>query len=154
VSYRAEGRKTPESGFTIMELIVVIAIIATLAGLVAPEILRNASDAKVQAARAQIEMFGLALESYRLDNDRFPSTDQGLNSLRILPRVGDLPRNWRGPYLRRPVPVDPWGNAYRYVSPGRENPHAYDLLSYGRDGREGGDGEDADITSWGESAGQ
>lgn len=154
MSCKAETRRPCDAGFTIMELIVVIAIIATLAGLVAPEILRNASDAKVQAARAQIEMFGLALESYRLDNDKYPTTSQGLHSLRVLPRVGDIPRNWRGPYLRRPVPDDPWGNPYEYVAPGRENPHSYDLLSYGRDGRRGGAGEDADITSWGNTESQ
>ena len=99
--------------FTLIELLVVIAIIAVLAGVVAPEVLRNAGDAKGQAARSQVEMFGLALDAYRLDNDEYPTTEQGLAALRTMPVVGGrngaLPRRWRGPYLRRVVPDDPWG---------------------------------------------
>jgi general secretion pathway protein G len=132
-----------------MELIVVIAIIAVLAGLVAPDVLRNAADARTQGARSQIEMFGLALEAYRLDNGVYPSTSQGLAALRTFPSTGEVPRNWRGPYLRRTVPDDPWGRPYQFVSPGRENSESYDLYSLGRDGRAGGEDEDADITSWG-----
>jgi general secretion pathway protein G len=137
------------TGFTLMELIVVLAIIAVLASLVAPEVLRNASDARTQGARSQIEMFGLALEAYRLDNGVYPSTNQGLTALRTLPVSGEVPRNWRGPYVRRTIPDDPWGRQYQFISPGRENPDSYDLYSLGRDGRPGGSGEDADITSWG-----
>lgn len=142
-----------EGGFTLIELLVVIAIIAVLAGVVAPEVLRNAGDAKAQAARSQVEMFALALDAYRLDNDDYPSTEQGLAALRAMPviggREGEPPKNWRGPYLRRVVPDDPWGKPYVYVAPGRVNSASYDLYTLGRDGKLGGEGEYADVTSWG-----
>ena len=144
---RARGRAV--FGFTLIELLVVIAIIATLAAVVAPAIFRNVGDAKVNAAKSQVEIFALALDSYRIDNDLYPSSDQNLGALRTLPTTGDTPRNWRGPYLRKAVPLDPWGRPYLYVAPGKENPTSYDLYSLGRDGKIGGDGEDADITSWG-----
>lgn len=136
-------------GFTLIELLVVIAIIATLAAVVAPQVFRNVGDAKASAAKSQVEIFALALDSYRLDNDVYPTSDQGLAALRTLPTSGDLPRNWRGPYLRKTVPLDPWGRPYVFVAPGKENPGSYDLYSLGRDGKVGGEGEDADITSWG-----
>ena len=135
--------------FTLIELLVVIAIIATLAAVVAPQVFRNVGDAKESAAKSQIEIFALALDAYRLDNDQYPSSDQGLAALRMSPTTGDLPRNWRGPYLRKTVPLDPWGRPYLYVAPGKVNPGTYDLYSLGRDGKPGGDGEDADVTSWG-----
>jgi general secretion pathway protein G len=137
------------SGFTLIEILVVLAIIATLAALVGPSVFRNVGDSRAQAARSQIELFALALEQYRLDNHVYPVTEQGLTALRTLPATGDPPRNWRGPYLRRVVPDDPWKRAYIYVAPGRENPESFDLYSLGRDGRPGGEGEDADVTSWG-----
>jgi general secretion pathway protein G len=135
--------------FTLIELLVVIAIIAVLASVVAPSIFRNVGDAKASAAKSQIELFATALNQYRLDNDDYPATEQGLAALRTLPTTGDLPRNWRGPYLSRVVPLDPWGRAYIYLAPGIENPQSYDLYTLGRDGKIGGDGEDADVTSWG-----
>ena len=137
------------SGFTLLELLVVLAIIATLVGLVAPSIFRNVGDAKTDAAKSQLEIFGLALDAYRLDNDSYPSTTQGLEALWLKPMSGDPPRNWRGPYLRKDVPLDPWGRAYVYIAPGVENPLGYDLYTMGRDGKVGGVDEDADITSWG-----
>jgi len=135
-------------GFTLMELLVVITVIAILAALVAPMVFSHVGDAKLSAARAQIELFGLALEAYRLDNDYYPSTAQGLEALRTRPSGDPEARNWRGPYLKKTVPLDPWGRAYMYKSPGDASPQSYDLLSYGRDGQPGGSGEDADITSW------
>ena len=147
---RAERVKRQAArGFTLIELLVVIAIIATLAAVVAPAIFRNVGDAKVNAAKSQVEIFALALDSYRIDNDAYPATDQSLTALRTLPTTGDAPRNWRGPYLRKADPLDPWGRPYLYIAPGKENPTSYDLYSLGRDGKIGGDGEDADITSWG-----
>jgi len=140
-------------GFTLLELLVVIAIIATLAAVVAPSVFRNVGDAKSASAKSQIEVFGLALNQYRLDNGIYPSTNQGLESLRTQPTVvgddGQPPPNWRGPYLSRLVPSDPWGRPYVYRAPGIVNPDSYDLYSLGRDGKPGGEGEDADITSWG-----
>ena len=132
-------------GFTLIELLVVLVVIAVLAGLVGPMVFRNVGDAKVTAAKAQLELFGLALDQYRLDNDYYPSTSQGLEALRDLPVGEPAARNWRGPYLRKAVPQDPWGRPYLYASPGERNPLTYDLSSNGRDGQPGGTGEDADV---------
>lgn len=140
--------QTSVAGFTLIEILVVITVIAVLASLVSPMIFRNVGDAKISSARAQIELLGLALDSYRLDNDRYPTTAQGLNSLEILPTIEPLPRRWRGPYLRKRLPLDPWGNPYHFEAPGLVSSSGYDLISYGRDGRPGGSDEDQDITSW------
>jgi general secretion pathway protein G len=99
-------------GFTLIELLVVIVVIAVLAGLVGPMVFRNVGDAKVTAAKAQLELFGLALDQYRLDNDYYPSTTQGLEALRTAPAGEPPARNWRGPYLRKAVPLDPWDAPY------------------------------------------
>jgi len=138
-------------GFTLIEMIVVIVVIAILAGLVGPMVFSNVADAKVQGARTQIELFGLALDAYRLDNDRYPTTEQGLAALRTAPTTDPVPLRWRGPYLRKEVPPDPWGRPYSYQSPSTQNPapESYALFSLGRDGQPGGTGEDADLTSWG-----
>lgn len=134
-------------GFTLIELLVTIAIIATLAAIVAPALFGNIGEARRGTARSQIQILSLALDAYRLDNESFPTTEQGLESLRTIPSA-DPPPNWKGPYLRQLVPLDPWGKPYLYVSPGVANPNAYDLYTLGKDGKTGGDGEDADLTSW------
>jgi general secretion pathway protein G len=131
-----------------LELLVVITVISILAAVVSPMIFRNVGDAKVSATKAQIEMLGLALDAYRLDNDYYPSTDQGLTALVVSPSAEPLPHNWRGPYLKRSVPLDGWGRQFLYLSPGERSPTSYDLQSLGRDGRTGGTDEDADLTSW------
>jgi general secretion pathway protein G len=135
----------PRDGFTLIEILVVIAVISLLAALVAPNVLRHVGTAKDAAARSQMEMLGAALDAYRLDNGRYPSTAQGLESLWAEPTVNPRPTNWRGPYLRKAVPMDPWDSPYVYVSPGDMNPSGYDLQSYGADGVEGGEGEAADV---------
>ena len=141
-------RRRGRMGFTLIEILVVITVIAVLAGLVTPMVFRNVGDAKSSTARAQIEIFATALDAYRLDNDYYPTTEQGLEALRHAPAQGPAAVNWRGPYLRKDPPPDPWKRPYRYVSPGESNPEAYDLLTYGRDGTPGGTGEDADWASW------
>lgn len=138
-----------QRGFTLIEMLVVIAIIATLAAIVAPNVFRNVGDAQSTAAKTQIAMLGLALDGYRLDNNVYPSDDQGLSALQAHPATGEAPTNWRGPYLQRALPVDPWGRPYLYRSPGRADPRRYDLYTLGRDGQIGGADEDADVTSWG-----
>ena len=138
------------AGFTLMEMMVVLAIIGTLAMLVGPSILRNVGDANVTAAKSQIETFAVALDAYRLDTGTYPTTDEGLSALRVQPITGTARLGWRGPYLRKTVPLDPWGRPYVYTAPGVHNPDSYDLYTLGKDGLPGGDGENADITSWGE----
>ena len=144
---RSRRDRRVRSGFTLIEILVVIVVIAILATLVAPNIFQHVGAAKDATAKSQIEMLGAALDAYRLDNGRYPSTEQGLNALWEKPTI-DPPANWRQPYLRKPVPMDPWGRAYIYLFPGQVNVQGYDLLSYGADGKAGGEGEDADITSW------
>jgi general secretion pathway protein G len=134
-----------ESGFTLIEIMVVVIVIGVLAGLVGPMVFRNVGDAKSSAAKAQIELLGLGLDQYRLDNGYYPSTQQGLDALRAAPQGEPRVSNWRGPYLRKDIPLDPWGRAYAYRSPGVDDSDGYDLCSYGRDGQAGGDGEDLDI---------
>ena len=141
-------RRRRRSGFTLIELLVVIAIIATLAAVIAPSIFGNVGEARKATAKSQLEVLALALDTYRLDNDEYPDTDQGLEALRSLPAAGTPPKNWKGPYLRQPVPLDPWGRPYLYTSPGTANPTAYDLYTLGKDGTVGGTGESEDITSW------
>lgn len=134
-------------GFTLIEILVVIAVLGILASLVAPMVFGHVSDAKVSAARSQIEIFGLALDAYRMDNDWYPSTAQGLEAL-VTPPSGDpSARRWRGPYLKKGVPLDPWGRPYLYEGPGGAHPDTYDVRSLGRDGKPGGTGEDDDLTS-------
>jgi general secretion pathway protein G len=140
--------RSPRGGFTLIEILVVIAVLSVLAALVAPNVFRHLGTAKDAAARSQMEMIGAGLDAYRLDNGRYPTTAQGLEALWQEPTAEPRPTNWRGPYLRKAVPADPWGNPYVFVSPGEANPNGYDLLSYGADGQPGGEGEDADILSW------
>ena len=133
------------SGFTLLELVVVIIVLGLLAGIVAPQIIGRLSEAKSTTARTQIELLSVALDGYRLDNGSYPTTDQGLAALRERPTRSPVPTNWRGPYLRKAVPLDPWGREYRYRAPGERNRSAFDLESLGRDGKVGGEGEDADV---------
>lgn len=135
--------RSPRSGFTLLELLVVMVIIGLLAAYVGPRYFSQVGKSEVKATRAQIEGLGKALDQYRLDTGHYPSSEQGLASL--VERPANEPK-WAGPYLTKAVPLDPWGNAYVFAAPGEHGD--YDLLSYGKDGRPGGDGEAADIASW------
>lgn len=143
----APARAPARPGFTLIEILVVIAVISLLAALVAPNVFRHVGTAKDASAKTQIEMLGAALDAYRLDNGRYPTTAQGLEALWEEPTAEPRPSNWRGPYLRKEVPADPWGNPYLYVSPGEDHRTGYDLVSYGADGEAGGEDENADITN-------
>ncbi len=131
------------SGFTLTELLIVLVIVGLLAALVGPVLYQRINPAKQSVARAQIENFMTALDSYFLDNGNFPAPQQGLNALRIRPEGA---AKWNGPYLKKDIPADPWGHAFVYRSPGRNG--GYEIVSYGADGKEGGEGEHADINSW------
>ena len=140
------GQRMPrDAGFTLIEVLVVVVVIGMLAALVAPDVFRNVGTSRVAAARSQISMLEAALDTYRLDNDSYPSAAHGLDALRREPSQEPRSRNWRGPYLRRDVPLDPWQRPYVYRIPSATNPAGFDLMSYGRDGRAGGTGEDEDI---------
>ena len=132
--------RSSSRGFTLLELLVVIVIIGLLAGYVAPRYFSQVGKSEVQVARAQIDALEKALDQYRLDTSRYPSTEQGLDALTTKPAAET---RWQGPYLKRSAPVDPWGRPYVYRAPGTKG--EFELLSYGRDGKPGGAGEDADI---------
>jgi len=132
-----------EPGFTLVEIMIVIIIIGLMAALVGPKLFGKLASAKQKAAKAQIELFGTAFDAFRIDVGRYPSTEEGLKALREKP--ADV-ANWQGPYLPKEIPLDPWGKPYVYKSPGDHG--EYDIISYGLDGVEGGDGENQDIVSW------
>ncbi|MGZ8143691.1 MAG: type II secretion system major pseudopilin GspG [Methylosarcina sp.] len=133
-----------ERGFTLLELLVVLGIISMLAGLVGPKVMKHMSDAKIKAAKVQIAELGQALEMYKLDMDKYPTSDQGLSALVESPEDA---KRWNGPYLgKSKVPLDPWQQEYHYASPGEHG--KFDLFSFGADEKEGGEGEDQDIVSW------
>ena len=131
-------------GFTLIELMVVLVIIGVLAALIVPNVLERADDAKVIAARVDVDNLKNALKLYKLDNQRYPSAEQGLDALAHKPSAGVVPPNWR-PYLDK-LPADPWGRPYQYLNPGLKG--EIDIYSLGADGQPGGEGKNADIGSW------
>jgi general secretion pathway protein G len=131
-------------GFTLIELMVVLVIIGTLAAIIVPNVLDSADDARATAAKTDISRLMDALKRYKLDNQRFPTAEQGLAALKDRPTVSPAPPNWR-PYIEK-LPNDPWGRPYQYLNPGIKG--EVDVLSFGADGQSGGDGKNADIGSW------
>ena len=135
------GRRHRRDGFTLVEMLLVLVILAALAAVVVPKFAGRSKQAKVTAAQSQITNFETALDAFEVDNGYYPEGEDGLLWLIEQPSDSD---DWRGPYLKKDIPLDPWGNAYIYDYPGRQNEAGYDLMSLGPDGREGGD----DITNW------
>ncbi|MBL8329609.1 MAG: type II secretion system major pseudopilin GspG [Rubrivivax sp.] len=140
----ASRRSRRSRGFTLIEILVVLVIIGVLAALIAPNVLDRAGEAKVTAARTDVNNLVQALKLYKLDNQRFPSSDQGLEALVRKPASGSVPGNWK-PYLDK-LPKDPWGAPYQYANPGLHG--EIDVFSFGADGKAGGEGNDADVGSW------
>jgi len=136
-----------KAGFTLMELMVVMLILVLLASVVTVVVMKRVEEAKHAKAVADVESLGSALDQFSLHCGRYPTSDEGLNSLRVKPQADDTV-NWAGPYIKKAVPLDPWGRAYIYRCPGEHNPDSYDLYSLGRGGKEGGEGADAAITNW------
>ncbi len=132
-----------EPGFSLIELSTVLAIIGMLAALVGPKLFGKVDEGKQKSAKAQVELFGTALDSFRLDVGRYPTTEEGLKALRE--KVSGA-EGWKGPYVAKEIPNDPWGKSYVYKCPGDHGD--YDLLSYGADGSEGGEGMNQDLVSW------
>ena len=141
---RISPKRRPQAGFTLIELMVVLVIIGVLAALIVPNVLNRADDARATAARADVNNVMQALKLYRLDNQRYPSGEQGLQALVSRPTVGAIPPNWK-PYLEK-LPNDPWGRPYQYLNPGVKG--EIDVMSFGADGQPGGEGKDADVGSW------
>jgi general secretion pathway protein G len=142
--FRFLPRRARHRGFTLIELLVVLVIIGVLAALVVPNVLDRADDARVTAARTDVNNLMQALKLYKLDNQRYPSAEQGLESLVRKPTAGTIPPNWK-PYLDK-LPNDPWGRPYQYVNPGVKG--EIDIYSFGADGQPGGEANNADIGSW------
>ena len=137
-------RHAAQAGFTLIELMVVLVIIGVLAALIVPNVIERADDARVTAARTDINNLMQALKLYRLDNQRYPTAEQGLQSLLVRPTAGPAAPNWK-PYVEK-LPNDPWGHPYQYMNPGIKG--EIDVLSLGADGQAGGEGKNADIGSW------
>lgn len=146
----AHARFKRQSGFSLIEIMVVIVIIGLLVGIVAPNVIGRADEARIQKVHADFKSIQTALKMYRIDNFSYPSTEQGLEALVTRPTLAPVPRNWKqGGYLET-LPVDPWGNPYVYLSPGEA--HDFDIYTRGADGITGGEGNNADIGVWDQSA--
>ena len=134
--------RTSSSGFTLLELLVVLVIVGLLAGIVGPRLFGNVSKSEITTAKAQIDVLGKALDQYRLDVGRYPSSQEGLAALM---RAAPGNARWHGPYLRKELPLDPWGMPYQYKFPGSRQADDFELYSFGPDKASGGSGDDADI---------
>ena len=137
-----------QSGFTLIEIMVVVVILGILAALVVPQVMNRPDQAKVTVAKGDIKAIGAALDMYKLDNFAYPSTQQGLEALVSRPSGNPPAKNWNKDGYLKKLPVNPWGNPYQYESPGQHNQNSFDLWSWGSDGSPGGDGTGADIGNW------
>jgi general secretion pathway protein G len=138
------ARRRLSAGFTLIELMVVLVIIGVLAALIVPNVLERADDARSTAAKTDVNNLMQALKLYKLDNQRYPTAEQGLQALQVKPGTGPIPGNWK-PYLDK-LPNDPWGRPYQYLNPGIKG--EIDVMSFGADGQAGGEGKNADVGSW------
>ena len=136
------------SGISLIQILIIIAVVVVLAFLAAPRILRQQEKARRTEATNDIDALGLALDIYANHSGTYPSTEQGLKALWEKPIILPTPANWLGPYVDKPILEDPWDNSYVYVYPGRRNKHDYDLISYASDGMSGGKGDNEDIVNW------
>lgn len=136
------------SGFSLVHLLIIITVVVILAGVAAPRLLKQQEKARRTQATNDIDELGLALDMYANHNGTYPSTEQGLKALWEKPIIPPIPGNWQGPYLAKPILTDPWDNSYVYIYPGRQNTYDYDLISYGKDGITGGDGDNEDTVNW------
>lgn len=142
-------KKKSEQGYTLLEVVAVLTLMAALLTLVTPNIIKELKKGQIKAARAQVQSFKNVLNSYYMDNSCYPTTEQGLKALIEKPTIPPVPESWNGPYLEdKNIPRDPWGEELRYLCPGVHNPDKYDLYSLGSDKKEGGEGSDADIGNW------
>lgn len=139
-----KNKTSGEHGFTLIELLIVMVILGLLAALVGPRLFGHEGKSRQKTAKLQISNFETAVDTFRLDTGRFPTTEQGLNALRTAPQ--GMEKKWDGPYLPKAIPLDPWGNPYQYKSPSDHGD--YEIISYGADGNPGGQGLDEDIVSW------
>jgi general secretion pathway protein G len=143
-SFNTLARRARQAGFTLIELMVVLVIIGVLAALIVPNVLDRADDARATAAKTDVNNLMQALKLYKLDNQRYPSTEQGLQALVVKPTTAPVPPNWK-PYVEK-LPEDPWRHPYQYLNPGLKG--EIDVMSFGADGQPGGEGKNADIGSW------
>ena len=146
--FKKIARQNSDRGFTLLEIIIVVFILSLLVAIVAPRIIGRTDEARITGAKIQIRNFETALKLFKLDNGFYPDTQQGLDALIEKPATGRIPQKYKeGGYLeQKKIPPDPWGNPYIYVSPGLQGD--FDIISYGNDGKEGGEGKDADIKNW------
>ncbi|HEY5040398.1 MAG TPA: type II secretion system major pseudopilin GspG [Verrucomicrobiae bacterium] len=133
-------------GFTLIEIMVVVVVIGILASLIVPQFMTTTSDARIAAAKGTVSELDSAVERFYVQMDRYPTTEEGLKVL-VDPPTGDDAKQWRGPYIKQ-LRNDPWGNPYQYANPGTHHPTSYDIWSRGKDGVDGGEGENADIGNW------
>lgn len=145
----AQKNVNHEDGYTLIEILAVLTLLAFIITMVAPNIIKSLQSGQIKAAKAQVGSTENVLNSYYLDNSCYPTTEQGLNALIEKPSVPPIPDNWNGPYLQKnKLPTDPWGHELHYKSPGDHNTESYDLSSLGKDNAEGGSGDNADIKNW------